>query len=215
MPQVTSHTPRAAPPCQAAPSASSSLCPCATPSRDTSTGGRAWAELEHLTPRVLRGAGISPSPPHPEAPWHLLPMGWHSLLPPFPHLHSALREGRGRGAAGSNLTLGPRQGPLCCPQPLPPQGAASQGEFWPPRSLTEGVGGQTPHPHAQPALPTTSSSSWPLPEAQLPAGVPLPPQKANIQGDGLDAAALPVALALSRADTAARTLRKPEPALGM
>lgn len=129
----------------------------------------------------------------------------------------------GRGCSRiPNLTsgLGPGQGPLCCPhpQPLLPQAAATQGEFWPPRSLTEGAGGR----HLNLMLCQPYQPSPPAPGHSLklscPAGVPLPPpcpQKANIQGDGLRAAALPVALALSRADTAARLLRKPEPALGM
>lgn len=220
---VSCHTPpRAAPPCQAAPSASSSLCPCA---RDTSPGDRARAELRHLQSRVLRGAGDSPSPPHPEGPWYLLPMGCHSLLPQFPHLHSALREGRGRTVGGRgcsklHLCLRSRTGPsLLSPSPTPPStGCFHPGGILAPRSLTGGAWGRPlnlrPSQPCQPLPPAPGHSL----NLSHPAGVPLPPacpQKANIQGDGLGAAALPVALALSRADTAARLLCKPEPALGM
>lgn len=100
----------------------------------------------------------------------------------------------------SNLT--PRFSALPLPSPsfcrvLPPRGVSS-----PKVTRQMGLGADTPAPCAQPPPLATAlhvlATPWGLPALPSPSGVPLPPhspQKANIQGDGLRAAALPVALA--------------------
>ena len=85
----------------------------------------------------------------------------------------------------SNLTphLGPGQGSLCCPppQPLLPQGAATQGGFWLPRSLDRWGWGQTPQPSC-PASPANHllqvlATPWGSPAPQVSPSLPPLPKK--------------------------------------